>query len=50
MNRKYGVSSTGLIAPIIRKGDDLAEIVTDVVLNAIDNIEDGILLESLNLL
>lgn len=41
MTRKYGVSSTGLIAPIIRKGDDLAEIVTDVVLDAIDNIEDG---------
>ena len=41
MTRKYGVSSTGLIAPIIRKGDDLAKIVTDVVLNAIDNIEDG---------
>lgn len=41
MTRKYGVSSTGLIAPIIRKGDNLAEIVTDVVLNAIDNIEDG---------
>lgn len=41
MARKYGVSSTGLIAPIIRKGDDLAEIVTDTVLHAIDNIEDG---------
>lgn len=41
MTRKYGVSSTGLIAPIIREGDNLAEIVTDVVLNAIDNIEDG---------
>ena len=41
MTRKYGVSSTGLIAPIIREGDDLAKIVTDVVLNAIDNIEDG---------
>ena len=41
MTRKYGVSSTGLIAPIIREGDDLAEIVTDVVLDAIDNIEDG---------
>ena len=41
MTRKYGVSSTGLIAPIIREGDDLAEIVTDTVLNAIDNIEDG---------
>lgn len=41
MTRKYGVSSTGLIAPIIRKGDDLAEIVTNTVLSAIDNIEDG---------
>lgn len=41
MTRKYGVSSTGLIAPIIREGDDLAEIVIDTVLNAIDNIEDG---------
>lgn len=41
MTKKYGVSSTGLIAPIIRKGDDLAEIVTNVVLDAIDNIEDG---------
>lgn len=41
MTRKYGVSSTGLIAPIIREGDDLAEIVTDTVLKAIDNIEDG---------
>ena len=41
MTRKYGVSSTGLIAPIIREGDNLSEIVTDVVLNAIDNIEDG---------
>ena len=41
MTRKYGVSSTGLIAPIIREGDDLAKIVTDIVLNAIDNIEDG---------
>ena len=41
MTRKYGVSLTGLIAPIIRKGDDLAEIVTDVVLDSIDNIEDG---------
>ena len=41
MTRKYGVSSTGLIAPIIREGDDLAKIVTNTVLNAIDNIEDG---------
>ena len=41
MTRKYGVSSTGLITPIIREGDNLAEIVTEVVLNSIDNIEDG---------
>jgi hypothetical protein len=41
MTRKYGVSSTGLIAPIIREGDDIAQIVTDTVLNAIDNIEDN---------
>lgn len=41
MTRKYGVSSTGLIAPIIREGDDIAQIVTDTVLNAIDNIENG---------
>lgn len=40
MTRKYGVSSTGLIAPIIREGDDLSKIVVDTVLNAIDNIED----------
>lgn len=40
MTKKYGVSSTGLIAPIIREGDNLAEIVTETVLNAIDNIED----------
>ena len=39
--KKFGVQSIGLIAPIIRKGDDLAEIVTDVVLDAVDNIEDG---------
>lgn len=38
--KKYGVSSTGLIAPIIRKGDDLCKIVVDTVLNSIDNIED----------
>ena len=41
MTKKYGVSSTGLIAPIIREGDDIAQIVTDTVLNAIDNIEDN---------
>ena len=41
MTRKYGVSSTGLIAPIIREGDDIAQITINTVLNAIDNIEDG---------
>jgi len=40
MSKKYGVSSTGLIAPIIREGDDLCQIICDTVLNAIDNIED----------
>ena len=40
MTKKYGVSSTGLIAPIIREGDNLCQIVCDTVLNAIDNIED----------
>lgn len=39
--KKYGVQSIGLVAPIIREGDDLAGIVTDTVLSAIDNIEDG---------
>ena len=41
MVKKFGVQATGLIAPIIRQGDDLAEIVTETVLNSIDNIEDG---------
>lgn len=41
MTRKYGVSSTGLIAPIIKEGDDLERIVIETVENAIDNIEDG---------
>ena len=40
MTKKYGVSSTGLIAPIIKEGDDITQIVCDTVLNAIDNIED----------
>lgn len=40
MSKKYGVSSTGLITPIIREGDDITQIVCDTVLNAIDNIED----------
>lgn len=40
MNKKFGVISTGLIAPIIREGDNLAQIVIDTVLNAIDNIAD----------
>ena len=41
MYKKYGVSSTGLITPIIREGYDIAQIVTNAVLNAIDNIEDS---------
>lgn len=41
MSKKYGVSSTGLIAPIIREGDDLCKIVCNTVFNAIDNVEDG---------
>lgn len=41
MTRKYGVQSIGLIAPIIREGDDLSKIVVDTVINGIDNIEDG---------
>lgn len=40
MTKKYGVSSTGLIAPIIREGDDIAQVTVQTVLNAIDNIED----------
>jgi hypothetical protein len=41
MTRKYGVSSTGLIAPIIREGDNLAEIVTETVLNSGIKIDDN---------
>ena len=41
MSKKYGVSSTGLVAPIIREGDDLCKIVCDTVFDSIDNIEDG---------
>ena len=41
MSKKYGVSSTGLIAPIIREGDDLCKIVCNTVFNVIDNVEDG---------
>ena len=41
MSKKYGVSSTGLVAPIIREGDDLCKIVCNTVFNAIDNVEDG---------
>lgn len=32
--KKFGVQSTGLIAPIIREGDDLKQIVVDTVLNS----------------
>ena len=39
--KKLGVQSIGLIAPIIRAGDNLIKIVTDTVLNSGINIEDG---------
>ena len=39
--RLIGVQTTGLLAPIIRQGDDLVKIVTDTVLGAIDKVEDG---------
>lgn len=38
--KKFGVQSIGLIAPIIREGDNLAEIVTETVLNSGIKIED----------
>ena len=38
--KKFGVQSIGLIAPIIREGDNLAEIVTETVLNSGIEIED----------
>ena len=34
MNRLVGVTSRGIRAPIIKQGDDLAQIVTDCVLQA----------------
>ena len=40
MARKFGVQVTGLIAPIIREGDNLAKIVVDTVLNSGIKIED----------
>lgn len=40
MTKKFGVQSTGLIAPIIREGDNLAKIVTETVLNSGIKIED----------
>ena len=39
--RKFGVQATGLLAPIIREGDNLEKIVTDTVLNSGLTIEDG---------
>ena len=39
--KKFGVQSIGLIAPIIREGDNLAEIVTETVLNSGIKIEDN---------
>lgn len=41
MVKKYGVQSIGLIAPIIREGDALARIVANVVMDGINNIENG---------
>lgn len=38
--KKFGVQSIGLVAPIIREGDNLTEIVTDTVLNSGIEIED----------
>ena len=38
--KKFGVQSIGLIAPIIREGDNLAEIVTETVLNSGISIDD----------
>ena len=40
MTKTFGVQSIGLVAPIIRQGDDLAEIVTETVLNSGIKIED----------
>ena len=39
--KKFGVQSIGLVAPIIREGDNLAEIVTDTVLNSGLEIDDN---------
>ena len=39
--KKFGVQSTGLIAPIIREGDDIAQITINTVLNSGIEIEDG---------
>ena len=37
MSRTFGTVSIGLRAPIIREGDDIVKIVTDTVLEAINN-------------
>ena len=39
MSRMLGTVSMGVRAPIIRQGDDLAQIVTDSILAAINNGE-----------
>lgn len=39
--KKFGVQSIGLIAPIIREGDDIAQITINTVLNSGIEIEDG---------
>lgn len=39
--KKFGVQSIGLVAPIIREGDDIAQITINTVLNSGIEIEDG---------
>ena len=41
MSRMVGTVSRGIRAPIIREGDDLRKIVTDCVLEAANQKEDG---------
>lgn len=39
--KKFGVQSIGLVAPIIREGDDVAQITINTILNSGLDIEDG---------
>ena len=39
--KKFGVQSIGLVAPIVREGDDIAQITINTVLNSGIEIEDG---------